>query len=331
MTLRQAVSWKGWFHGAILPALRRMGPSRGDRVLDALGRLAMAARWRRRRQIADNLSRARSVLGEDWVPGTTVGDVAANLARFTARDHLLDGLEDAEALARFDVRGADHLDRALAGGRGVIVVGSHLGAHVAGQHWLHRRGIPARLLVQKPKHVSSYLAGRFDEPGPHPQSGFFLRRAMTPAESSDRLLRARAALRDGMAVYLTGDILWPGPNCRPGRLLGIDRTFLAIWTDLAALTRSPVVFAFAGHRPGGRFSLTFDPPRSIDPGAEDAGVAAFLARLEAEIAAHPADAVAYWLWPCFGPPAASRAEANPRIGRRVSVAIGGGSSPTARA
>ncbi len=145
---------------------------------------------------------------------------------------------------------------------------------------------------------------------------------MTPAESVERLLRARSALRDRLVVYLSGDILWPGPNCRPGRLLGVDRTFLAIWADLAAHSRSPVVFLFAKHRPRGRYALTFTPAQTIEAGGEDRAVARFLGTLEAEIAANPADAIAYLLWPCFGPPAESIATACPRIGRRVSVAIG---------
>jgi lauroyl/myristoyl acyltransferase len=210
----------------------------------------------------------------------------------------------------------------LSQNRGVVIVGSHLGAHVSAHHWLYRRGVPLRLLVQRPRHVSKDLHARFDREEVHPQSSFFLRRAMTPAESVERLLRARAALREGMAVYLSGDILWPGPNCRSGRLLGVDRTFLAIWADLAAHARSPAVFLFAEHRPGGRYALTFSPPRTVEPGGEDAAVASFLRTLEAEIIANPADAVAYLLWPCFGPPAASIATACPRIGRRVSVAIG---------
>ena len=145
---------------------------------------------------------------------------------------------------------------------------------------------------------------------------------MTPGESVGRLLLARAALRDGMAVYLSGDVLWPGSNCRRGRLLGVDRTFLAVWADLAAQARAPVVFLFASHRPGGKYGLTLDRPRTIEEGSEDFAVAAYLRRLESEIARNPADAIAYLLWPCFGPPAASIAEACPRVGHRVSVALG---------
>ena len=47
---------------------------------------------------------------------------------------------------------------------------------------------------------------------PYPQAGFFVRRDLSPVMAVERILRARAALRDGLAVYLTGDIPWSGPN-----------------------------------------------------------------------------------------------------------------------
>ena len=322
--LRRALSWKSWFYRVLIPALRRLGPARADAALGGLGRLVVAGRPRLRRAVASGVARARDVLGADWDEAATRRALAGHLGRIAARDLPLDGLDDAALLDRFDAAGAGHLDAALARGRGAIVVGSHLGAHLPAMGWLDRQGAPLRLLVQRPKHVSAGLHRAFDRGGPRPQAGFTLRRAMTPAEAAARVLNARAALREGMIVYLGGDILWPGPNCRPGRFLGVDRTWLAVWADLAALTGAPVVFLFASHAPGGRYALTLDPPRAVTPGGEGDAVAAFLARLEAEIRRHPADAAAHLLWPCFGPPAASVAAADPRIGRRVSVAVGGG-------
>ena len=324
MNPRHVLSWKSWYYNVVLPGLRRLGPEACDSALTAFGRAIEAARPGQKQQIVEAVHRANSILRAGWDEPSACRAVASNLARFSARDYPLDGVPDDEVLSRFDVEGAGHLDAALAQGRGVVLVGSHLGAHVSAQHWLYRRRVPLRLLVQRPRHVSRDLHRRFDRDEVHPQSEFFLRRSMTPAESVGRLLRARSALRDGLAVYLSGDILWPGPNCRGGRLLGVDRTFLAVWADLAAQARAPVVFLFAKHRPGGRYALTIDPPRAIEPGAEDAAVAAYFRRLEAEIAANPADAVAYLLWPCFGPPAPSIAAACPRIGRRVAVALGSG-------
>lgn len=327
MKPRDVFTWKFWFYEAFLPALRRLGPARGDAVLDRLGRLADRLWPPRRAAHTDALARARDVLGggDARGPEAVRADLAANAMRFLSRDYPLDDPDDAAVLARFDVRGDEALRAALAEGRGAILVGSHLGAHIAAVHGLYRLGVPLRLLVQRPNHVSRALNRRFnrDEP-PHRQSEFFLRRGLAPGQAVERLVRARAALRDGLAVYLTGDIPWSGSNSRPGRLLGQSRMFLSVWADLAVLTRAPVFLLFGGHRPGGRYALSIDPPWSLAPGDEAPAVTRYLARLEAEIAANPADAVAHLLWPCYGPPRAgagaskARPSPAPRPGRRVA-------------
>lgn len=226
--------------------------------------------------------------------------LSGNVARFLARDLMLDGQTDAEAAARFDVRGYEHLRSALAQRRGVIVLGSHFGAHVAAIHWLYREGAPLRLLVQRPRHVSKYSQRHFDrKEGPHPQTDLFLKRNMPASEASARLVSARRALRDGMAVYLSGDIPWPSASARPGRLMGVTRPFLGLWADLAALTRAVVVPVFATHQPGGRFAIRFDPAWTVEPGTEGEAVERYLERLDAVIARRPTEAVAHLTWPCY--------------------------------
>lgn len=318
MTFRHFLSWKPLFYEGLLPALRCLGPARGDAILGALGRVWARADPLRRRQLSRAIARGRVALGTDWDRKVVRPALAANAMRFLARDYPLDVADDAEALSRFDVDGFDALREALDRGRGAIVVGSHLGGHIAALHWLYRREVPLRLLVQRPRHVSRTLDQHFDRDEPHPQSGFFLRRDLPPAAATERLLRARAALRDGLAVYLAGDIPWAGPNSRPGRLVGQAQSFLAVWADLAAVTRAPVFFLFCTHRPDGRYHLQIDPPRAVASGEEGAAVVQYLARLEAMIAAHPADAVAHLLWPCYGAP--SPAVANGRPSHRIAVA-----------
>jgi lauroyl/myristoyl acyltransferase len=325
---RDPLTWKFWFYHGLLPALRRLGAARSDAVLDGIGRISAVLWPPRRAEQTAALARARLALRAEWRPEALRPELAANSVRFLARDYPLDVPDDDDdaVLARFEIKGDAALRASIAEGRGAILVGSHLGAHIAAVHGLYRLGVPLRLLVQRPNHVSRYLNRRFDrDEAPHPQSDFFLRRTLAPGQAVERLVRARAALRDGLAVYLTGDIPWSGPNSRPGRLLGQSRTFLAVWAELAALTRAPVFHLFCTHRPGGRFALTIDPPQTVAPGDEAAAVARYLARLDAEIAAHPADAVAHLLWPCYGPPhaeacAGARAQAAPalRPGRRVA-------------
>ncbi len=301
MTLRHIFCWKSLFYEALLPASRRLGPARADAILRGLGRVSLA--WpSRRAAFANALSRASGALDAPWSPESVRAPLAESVPRFLARDYPLEGTSDAQLADRFEVRGFEHVQNALAQGRGVILLGSHLGGHMAALHWLYRREVPLRLLVQRPRHVSPTLHRRFDRiDGPHPQNALFLRRNLPPGAAAERMLRARSALRDNLAVYLAGDIPWPGANARPGRLLGETHNFLSIWADLAILARSPVVPVFCTHLPSGRFQLTFDPAWTLAPGTEAASVARYLERLESVVADHPADAVAYLTWPCYGP------------------------------
>jgi lauroyl/myristoyl acyltransferase len=299
--LRHVWSWKFVFYDVLLPALRALGPARGDRILRGLGRLAMALQPRRRARLRAALRRAGAALEADWSIRDVWPALAANTARFLARDYPLDGQSDEAILSRFDVRGYERLRAAIDRGRGAILVGSHLGAHIAGVHWLYRRGVPLRLLVQRPRHVSGELNRRFDAGGPHPQAELFLRRDLSPAVAVERILRARAALRDGLAIYMNGDIPWSGPNTCPGRLLGRPQRMLAIWTELAVLTRAPVFLVFCNHAPAGRFTLEIEPLGWLRPGEEAMAVADYLRQLESRIANSPADAVAHLVWPCYEP------------------------------
>jgi phosphatidylinositol dimannoside acyltransferase len=303
---RHFLSWKPLFYNALLPALRLFGPRAADSTLARLGRIA--AVWPpRRAYLTESIARARDALDDDWDVASVRRDLGANLARFQARDYLLDVADDNRALASFDVHGFEHLKSTLAQGRGAIVLGSHLGAYLAGLHWILRRGVPLRLLVQKPGHVSHELRRRLDRSdGPNPQSQFYLRRGLPPGEAAARMLRARDALRSGLAVYLSGDVPWKSANARQGRLVGVKHSFLSVWTDLAIVSRAPVVPFFCSHLPGGRFSLRFDPPWEIATGGQQAAVDRYLTRVEDEIRARPDEAVAHLTWPCYQSTATSQ-------------------------
>lgn len=317
MRPRDLLTWKLYFYRVFLPALRGLGPGRADAVLSTLGRL-LAGLWPPRRA---RLARAVAAAGLD--AGRDSRALAGGTLRFLARDYLLETRDDARALARFDVTGRDAFDDAIRAGRGAVLVGSHFGAHLAALHWFYRRGVSLRLMVQRPRHVSVALTRFFDrdEDGPDPQSGFFLRRSLNPAECVARLVRARAALRSGKAVYLPGDIPWSGPNTRTGRLLGRPQQLLSVWADLAALTGAPVFYVFCTHRPGGRFALNLEHSGPVRPGQESDAVVRYLDRLERAIRSSPADAAAHLLWPCYGPPCPdATALANARPSRRMAVA-----------
>jgi lauroyl/myristoyl acyltransferase len=302
VTFRHFLSWKPLFYDSLLPVLRRLGPDRGDAVLATLGHVLVNAWPPRRRELTEALTRVGAALGADWDLASTRALLEVNVLRFLARDCMLDDTTDDAFFDRFDVQGAEHLHEALAAGRGLILVGCHLGNHLSAMHWMYRRGIPLRLLIQRVPHCSRYLRAQFDvDTGPHPQTGFFLRRNLMPEVASKRIFRTRTALREGMAVYLKGDVPWFGANTRPGRFLGHERPFQSLWAEFAGLFRAPVIPVFCTHRPGGRFALSFDSPWNVTRGDEEAAVARYLTRLESEIVANPADAVAHLLWNCYGP------------------------------
>lgn len=301
MTLRRLLTWKTFFYDGILNGLRRLSPATADDTLGALGR-SLARLPHRRRRLNASLTQAHQALDAGWDLRRTRRELASNLLRFTARDCLLDGLDDDAFLSRFDILGFEHVSAALGDGRGAVLLGCHFGGHLAAMHWLYRRGVPLRLLVQRPRHVSADLLDRFDDDtAPAPQRDLFLHWKMPPGEAASRLLHARDALRRGMAVYLNGDIPWHSDNAYPGRLLGREQHFLAIWADLAALARAPVVPMFCTHRPGGRFLIAFDAPWDLRGVRPADAVTRYLARLEQIIATHPADAVAHLTWPAYAP------------------------------
>ena len=299
MRLRRLGSWKGLFYGAVIPALRRLDPARADVVLGALGRLFCD---RRRRLLEQSILQAREALGTSWDAAAVRSALAANTPRLLARDLLLDHLDDADAFARFELEGLENLEAARAGGRGVVLLGSHFGAYIAALHWLDRRGLPLRLLVQRPTHASRRLLARFDADDPRfPQRAFTLRRGMRPGEASRCVLLARDALRAGFAVYLKGDVPHEAAGSQPGQLLGRHLPFAAVWADLARVTGAPVVPVFCVPRPAGRFRLTFEPPWSLTATDPARAVAAYLRRLEAWIAREPGAALAHLSWPALRP------------------------------
>ena len=80
--MRRILSWKFVFYDLLLPALRGLGPARGDAILGFLGWLAMVVRPRRGTRIRAALERASTALDADWPIETTWPALAANTARF---------------------------------------------------------------------------------------------------------------------------------------------------------------------------------------------------------------------------------------------------------
>jgi KDO2-lipid IV(A) lauroyltransferase len=122
-------------------------------VAFALGRLGGVAWYLtdrgRREALRDNL---RHVLGRDAPDGTVERAVRrgfASYGRYWVEAFRLEDLPPAELVRRLDFEGREHLDRALAAGRGVIFASPHVGNWDFGAAWLAASGHPASAVVER--------------------------------------------------------------------------------------------------------------------------------------------------------------------------------------
>jgi lauroyl/myristoyl acyltransferase len=300
----KALRWKSWFYQGLIPKLAiQSGPILAGQKLEKISSL-MNRSWLPRRLEISKAIRLASSYGEvKWDSSATEGGLARQLLRYLARDCLFLGIKPEDWQTLFHVSGLEFLDQANQSGKGYILLGSHLGGHVPGVHWLIQHGYDFRMLVQRPRHVSDRLNQWFDQD--HSicsQRDLFLKRNMAPTDAVKRMTDARRLIQKGVAIYLNCDIPWTGPNTNVGQLLGQPVRFQSIWIDLAMILNCPVIQTSCRQLTGGRFDIKFSEPLQISAGMsrDDIFVQA-INRLESEILEYPDDAVAHILWPHFRP------------------------------
>jgi KDO2-lipid IV(A) lauroyltransferase len=242
----------------ISDVLVRVLPARiADRLALALAGLAFVARLPARAALEANLAR----LMPDAPMAARRARAREGFEHFALSllDFLrLGRLDERTLLQAIEIRGAEHLERARASGRGVIVLSAHLGNWEWGAAWLAARG--ARLSVVA-------------RPHPHPWvERFFARR---------RLARGVGMLRERP--------LWPGAARALRRrewvaLMG-DRCCAdgSAWAWAAALARRTgalVLPAVMLRLAPGRYAACFEPPLTSDGCAGGAHRAAIQRHLE---------------------------------------------------
>ena len=258
--VRGVFRWKFPFYELLLPVLRLLGPARCSTPSSAPGAAprrrsgrggrpgwSRPSRAPRRRSELDGAGRGRS--GRSWRP-TRPPPGPRLPARPAVRRAVARPLRGPRARSR--------CDRALAAGTGAILVGSHMGAHIAGLHWLFRNGLPIRAMVQRPamsRRARTGCSTRREVPTPRP--------TCSSTASSRRRSASSGWSGPGRPSGRHGDLPLrrhplAGPQRPTGRLLGQSQRFLAIWTELAVLTRAPVFHVFCTHLPGGRFPLELE-------------------------------------------------------------------------
>ena len=203
---RRGLNFRKNFLRVFLPIFRALPLPVASRFVSGIGRIEY--RWSKslRASFHNAVSSGQSMLECDWDVPTVSRELAGNHVLWRTRDLLLDGVPDERAKDMFRVTGRDYIDAAIGLGRGCIVLASHFGAHLLPAHWLFRENFPVRFYMERPRHISRYMARHFDTSGPLGQDKLFISRQGVPADSASSILRATRAIKAGMLLYLAGDV-----------------------------------------------------------------------------------------------------------------------------
>lgn len=158
-------------------------------------------------------------------------------------------LPAAALLQRVEVSGYEHLQRAHAAGRGVLIVSGHIGnLDVVGQ-LLALRGHRALVPVERirPPGLFRYV------------SALRARYGLTLIPAETALRPALRTLRQGGIVVFINDWDRPG-NGVPVRFFDRETRLPAAPAVLQLRTGAPIVPCFVHRRPGGRYAAWAEPP-----------------------------------------------------------------------
>jgi KDO2-lipid IV(A) lauroyltransferase len=291
---------KGFLRG-VLPFIRLLPLRTASGLLSGFGQLEYRLHGPLRKAFLEAVGQASRALDCDWDVATVSRELAGNHILWRTRDLLLDGVSAQRADRMFSVSGREHLDQAMAEGRGCIVLTSHFGAHMLPAHWLYRHDYPLRLYMERPRNISRFMIRRFTSDGPLSQDKLFISRKGDAADSASSILRAARVLKAGMCLFLAGDVRWSGQMTEEARLLGRTLRFSTTWVVLAAMTGAPVVSVFCRIGPDRRYHIDFRPPFHVPGDAQQTGqtgywVQFFLASLEEQIRLYPANSNDYLFW-----------------------------------
>jgi lauroyl/myristoyl acyltransferase len=291
---------KGFLRG-VLPFIRWLPLTTASGLLSGFGKLEYRLHKPLRKAFREAVSQARQTLNCDWDVPTISEELAGNQILWRTRDLLLDGASDERAEEMFRISGREHLDAAIAQGKGTIVLTSHFGAHMLPAHWLYRQNYPLRLYMERPRNVSRFMARRFASDGPLGQDKLFISRKGDSRDAASSIVRAARVLKAGMLLFIAGDVRWSGRMTEQARFLGRTPRFSTTWTVLAAMTAAPVVIVYCRIGPDRRYHIDFHPSFQVPGNAQQKGqtgywVQHFMNSLEEQIRLHPTNSNDYLFW-----------------------------------
>ena len=298
---RRGLNIRKGFLKRILPFIRWLPLTTASGLLSGFGKLEYRLHRPLRKAFLEAVREASEVLECDWDVPRISRELAGNQILWRTRDLLLDGVSDKRADEMFSVSGREHLDAALAQGKGCMVLTSHFGAHMLPAHWLYRQNYPVRLYMERPRNISRFMSRRFDSEGACRQDKLFISRKGESTDAASSILRATRVLKSGMVLFLAGDVRWSGQMTEQARFLGRTLRFSTTWTHLASMAGSPVVIVYCRIGSDRRYHIEFHPPFQVPRDAEQKGqtgywVQHFMGILEEQIRLHPTNSNDYLFW-----------------------------------
>lgn len=156
------------------------------------------------------------------------------------------------SLFDFEVHGEEALRRLLAGGKGLFLMGAHLGSFevIRAIGWKYADLRVAMVMHQgNAQKIMAVLAAI------NPQAA----QDIIGMGHVDSMLRVRERLDDGSVVGMLADRTPGGEALRPARILGADANLPVGPFRMAALLQCPVVFMTGLYLGGNRYAVHFDP------------------------------------------------------------------------
>jgi KDO2-lipid IV(A) lauroyltransferase len=178
---------------------------------------------------------------------------------------IIDRIGRQEILNRLEIAGKEHLDRAVARGKGTFFMFSHQGSHHLGGILLTLAGY--RLIALRDPNESPlriYIQQQFEKTFPE-----FRDLRITPTNSFVRPFFD--AFRSNEIVAAAMDVRRDRGNVRtvPVKLFGNEEQFLSGMTHIALRCQSVIVVGFVLSFPGYRYQIAFypwltDPEQAVD-------------------------------------------------------------------